>query len=66
MHSLARNHALVDGNERLAWAVTRIFCLLNARDLRFGVDEAEALVVSVARGDRDVTEIAALIKARLV
>ena len=23
MHSLARNHALVDGNKRLAWAATR-------------------------------------------
>ncbi len=23
MHSLARNHALIDGNKRLAWAATR-------------------------------------------
>lgn len=28
MHSLARNHPLVDGNRRLAWAATRVFCLL--------------------------------------
>jgi death-on-curing protein len=28
MHSVARNHALVDGNKRLAWAATRVFCLL--------------------------------------
>src|SRR5262249_44729797 len=33
MHSLARNHALVDGNKRLAWAAARVFCLLNDRDL---------------------------------
>ena len=42
MHSVARNHALVDGNTRLAWAATRVFCLLNGRDLDYAVDEAEA------------------------
>jgi hypothetical protein len=25
LHSLVRNHALVDGNERLAWAAARVF-----------------------------------------
>ena len=66
MHSIARNHALVDGNKRLAWAATRIFCLLNGRDLSISVDEAEALVVSVARGDLEVPEIAASIDTHLV
>ena len=58
MHSLARNHALVDGNKRLAWAATRVFFLMNDRDLEYGVDEAEQLVLSVARGELDVDEIA--------
>jgi death-on-curing protein len=62
MHSIARNHALVDGNKRLAWAATRVFCLLNGRDLEYAVDEAEALVVAVARGDLEVPEIAASIE----
>ena len=66
MHSIARNHALVDGNKRLAWAATRIFCLVNGRDLNFSVDEAEALVVSVARGDLEVPEIAASIETHLM
>ena len=61
MHSVARNHALVDGNKRLAWAATRVFCLLNGRDLHFSVDEAEALVQAVARGELDVPDIAAAI-----
>ena len=30
---LARNHALVDGNKRLAWAATRVFCLLDGSGL---------------------------------
>lgn len=61
MHSLARNHALVDGNKRLAWAATRTFCLLNHRDLKLSVDDAEQVVLSVARGELDVPEIAATI-----
>ena len=65
MHSLARNHALLDGNKRLAWAATRVFCLLNGRDLDFTVDEAETLVVAVARGDLDVADIAACIDQHL-
>ncbi len=50
MHSLARNHALVDGNKRLAWSATRIFHLLNGRDLVMTVDDAEALVLGVVAG----------------
>lgn len=58
LHSLARNHPLVDGNKRLAWAGLRVFCLMNERDLRYSVDEAEEFVLSVARGDLGVAEIA--------
>ena len=66
MHSLARNHALVDGNKRLAWGATRVFLLLNDRDLRFSVDEAESVVVSVAGGDIDVRQLARILAEHLV
>ena len=66
MHSLARNHALLDGNKRLAWAAARVLCFLNGRDLTFTVDQAEALVIAVARGDLEVQEIAASIETHLV
>ena len=62
MHSLARNHPLVNGNKRLAWAATRVFCLMNDRDLGLAVDDAEELVLAVARGDLDVPEIAEIIR----
>jgi death-on-curing protein len=65
MHSLARNHALIDGNKRLAWAATRVFCLLNGRDLAFDVDEAEALVQAIARGGLEASEIATVIEEHL-
>lgn len=59
LHSLVRNHALVDGNKRLAWSAARICCLLNQRDLIYTVDEAEALMLGAARGELDVPQIAA-------
>ena len=59
MHSLARNHALIDGNKRLAWAATRVFCLMNNRDLEFDVDAAETLVIGVATGELDVSVLTA-------
>jgi len=65
MHSLARNHALVDGNKRLAWAATRVFCLMNDRDLAFTVDDAESFVLAVATGTMDISDIAASIDAHL-
>ncbi|WP_249021158.1 type II toxin-antitoxin system death-on-curing family toxin [Conexibacter sp. S30A1] len=65
MHSIARNHALVDGNKRLAWSATRVFCMLNGQDLDFSVDDAEQLVLAVARGGLDVTDIARTIGQHL-
>lgn len=65
MLSLARDHPLVDGNKRLAWAATRVFCLLNGCDLHFGVDEAEQLVVVVAAGSVDVPDLAAILGRHL-
>jgi len=58
MHSLARNHPLVDGNKRLAWAAMRIFCLLNDCDIGYEIDDAERLVLGVAAGETDVPDIA--------
>ena len=64
-HSVARNHALVDGNKRLAWSAARVFCLLNGRDLELGVDEAEAMVVGAAAGSLDVAALAEHVGRRL-
>jgi death on curing protein len=66
MHAVARNHALVDGNKRLAWSATRAFLLLNGRDLRYSVDDAEAFVLAVAAGEIDMPEIASWLATHLV
>jgi death-on-curing protein len=64
-HSVARNHALVDGNTRLAWSAARVFCLLNGRDLELGVDGAEAMVVGAAAGSLDVPALAEIVARSL-
>jgi len=63
LHSLARNHPLVDGNKRLAWAGMKVFLILNGVTLRYTVDEAEELVLAVARGELDVPHISSWISA---
>jgi death on curing protein len=59
MSSLVRNHALVDGNKRLGWAATVVFCELNGMDLAPpSEDEAYDLVIGVADGSQvDVAKI---------
>ena len=64
LHSLARNHALIDGNKRLALAGTIAFLGLNGQRLTCTNDEAYDLVMAVATGDLDtVPEIAERIGA---
>lgn len=64
MHSLARNHCLVDGNKRLAWAATRTFCLINNHDIKLTVDEAEQIVVDTAKGNLDVQQLAEILRRK--
>lgn len=62
IHSLARNHALIDGNKRIAWSAGRIFCLMNGRDLIMPIDEAEKMILDISKGVIDVADIAVLLK----
>jgi death-on-curing protein len=62
LHSIARNHALVDGNKRLAWLATVVFLDINGHEPDLSDDGAFALVMDVARGAADVEEIADRLK----
>jgi death on curing protein len=53
LESLTRNHALVDGNKRLAWVATVVFYGLNGFRLVAPEDEAYDLVISVSIGELD-------------
>jgi death on curing protein len=58
LHSLARNHPLVDGNKRLGWLATVVFLDLNGWEPDLEDDAAFQLVMDVAAGAADVEEIA--------
>jgi death-on-curing protein len=62
MHSLARNHALIDGNKRLALAGLIAFLGMNGRRLTMSNDQAYDFVIAVATGRLDdVVEIASVL-----
>ncbi len=63
LHSIARNHALIDGSKRLALAALIAFYGLNGRRLTLTNDGAYELVMSVAAGQLDtVDDIAAILQ----
>ncbi|MDT4939266.1 MAG: death on curing protein [Pseudonocardiales bacterium] len=59
LHSLARNHAFVDGNKRVAWMSAGAMYYANGLVLDAPDGPAYDLMIAVATGDLDVAEIAA-------
>jgi death-on-curing protein len=56
LFSICQNHALLDGNKRLAWAAAVTFLALNGVPIPdIDVDAAEAFMLGVAKGE--VTEV---------
>lgn len=53
LHSVVRNHALVDGNKRLGLAAVIAFYGLNGRQLMMSNDDAYEFVMSIASGAVD-------------
>ena len=67
VHSVGRNHALVDGNKRLALAALIAFYGVNGVRLTLNNDEAYELVIDVATGRLDdVAQIADVLRAHTV
>jgi death-on-curing protein len=62
LHSLVRNHALVDGNKRLGWVAAVVFCRVNGCTIEAPEDEAYDTVIAVAEGRMDVPEVAAVLE----
>lgn len=57
--SIALNHALLDGNKRLALAAALVFCSVNTgREPVMTNDEAYDLVIAVVEHQIDVPEVA--------
>ena len=62
LHSITNNHALLDGNKRLAWLATTVFLDLNSVAPDLADDEAFDLVWEVASTSLDVESIASKLR----
>lgn len=59
LHSIVKNHALVDGNKRLGWLATAVFLDLNGVSVTvISNDDVYDLVIDVAANRADVEHIA--------
>ncbi|RLB56487.1 MAG: type II toxin-antitoxin system death-on-curing family toxin [Deltaproteobacteria bacterium] len=66
LQSLAMNHGFVDGNKRVAMALTMIFLRINGQRLVVGADDAEEFLIErVIVGKAPIEEIASWLHERL-
>ena len=63
LHSIVKNHPLVDGNKRLGWLATAVFLELNGVEMT-GIDNDEVFefVMAVTVGADDVEQTAGLLR----
>ncbi|MGH9020046.1 MAG: type II toxin-antitoxin system death-on-curing family toxin [Acidimicrobiales bacterium] len=64
-HSLVKNHALVDGNKRVAWAATYVFLRLNGATMALTTDDAFDLIVATAAGSPELANLARALRVVL-
>ncbi len=57
LHSLVKNHPLVDGNKRLGWFSCTVFLRLNHLRPDLTDDEAFTLVMDLAAAEIELTEL---------
>lgn len=64
LHSIVKNHALVDGNKRLGWLATAVFLEINAVPVtHVSNDAVYDFVIEVTVGSHEIDEIAARLHA---
>jgi len=65
LYHLAANHRFVDGNKRVGLAAGLVFRRLNGLRLVADHDELEQLVLRVARGEIEKSDVAVFLRAHL-
>ena len=66
MHSVIKNHPMIDGNKRTAWALFVVFIWHNGFKHTFNEDDGFDLVLGIAEDRYGLAEVAALIEPRLI
>ena len=63
---LASNHPFIDGNKRVALAVSATFLLLNGYEISADEEPLYEMMIGLASGQRDKDSIAAFFRANVV
>jgi death-on-curing protein len=66
MHSMIKNHALIDGNKRTSWLLFVSFIAANGHLHNMTSDEAFDLTLGIATDALDLESAAEIIKSHLV
>lgn len=62
-YGLARNHAFVDGNKRIAFIALVLFLAMNGVDLKAPTSEATDIILRLAAGEFDEAALADWVRA---
>jgi death-on-curing protein len=64
LHSIVKNHALVDGNKRLGWLATGVFLEISEVEVTHVANDAVYdFVIAVTTGREEIVEIAAQLRS---
>ncbi len=63
--SLAKNHPFIDGNKRTAYVCMRLFLKLNGKDILASKEEKVRIMLDLAKGAVDQSELTSWIKEHL-
>jgi death on curing protein len=63
---LAKNHAFLDGNKRIAFVATNVFLLLNGYEIEAPETEAVDIMLGVADGSVDRADFTIWLRSRIM
>ena len=66
MHSIVKNHPLMDGNKRSSWFAMNAFLLINDFEVEASEDEAFDFILKIATDEVDLSQMEAWIKAHIM
>lgn len=64
-YGVARNHPFIDGNNRTAWVLARLFLAINGHRLKFDSSDAIAMMLALAAGELEEDVVAEWFRSRL-
>jgi death-on-curing protein len=66
VHSVIKNHAMVDGNKPTSWFLLNAFLFINGHLLEMSTEKALAMTLGVATDEIQLAELAEIIREHMV